>query len=67
MRVNFTTNGTDLWPKERRNVFADEHGKPMPGAFTHLIAMSWASADTFRRSLIRPWGVLVCDEGVSEK
>ena len=29
---------------------ADAHGKPMPGASAHLIARTWASANTFRRS-----------------
>ena len=31
---------------------ADAHGKPMPGASAHLIASSWTSANTFRRSLV---------------
>lgn len=30
---------------------ADVHGKPMSGASAHLIASSWTSANTFRRSL----------------
>ena len=30
---------------------ADAHGKPMSGASAHLIASSWTSANTFRRSL----------------
>ena len=32
-------------------MFADAHGKPMSGASAHLIASSWTSANTFRRSL----------------
>jgi hypothetical protein len=30
---------------------ADVHEKPMDIAFAHLIASSWTSANTFRRSL----------------
>jgi hypothetical protein len=37
--------------KERRNVSADAHGMPMHRASAHLIASSWTSANTFRRSL----------------
>ena len=37
--------------KERRSMSADAHGRPMSGASAHFIASSWASANTFRRSL----------------
>jgi len=33
-------------------MIADAHEKPMFGASANLIANAWASADTFRRSLI---------------
>jgi hypothetical protein len=37
--------------KERRSTSAAAHGKPMSGAFAHLIASLWTSPNTFRRSL----------------
>jgi GNAT superfamily N-acetyltransferase len=35
---------------ERRSMSADAHGKSISGASAHLIASSWTSANTFRRS-----------------
>jgi hypothetical protein len=31
---------------------ADAQGRPVSGASAHLIASSWTSANTFRRSLV---------------
>ena len=42
--------------KERRNASADAPGKPMYCASAHLIASSWTSANTFRRSFSYAYG-----------